>query len=115
MRAVQLSNLIRSIYQHFKVVLVKQEVELDYNAAKRKKIQRNNCKILLKMGNNWRDLLLNDGANWLAIFISSLQIIWAGISLIFALFARFCLKSQGYNSSGFLKATNITFRIRFVW
>ena len=40
LRAVQLSNLIRSIYQHFKVNLVKQEVELDYYTAKRQNTQR---------------------------------------------------------------------------
>jgi len=52
------------------------------------------------MSNTWRDLLLNDDAYWLTLVVTSLQIVWAGFSLIFALMARFGFKSQGFVLSG---------------
>ena len=65
------------------------------------------------MSNTWRDLLLNDDAYWLSLLVASLQITWAGFSVIFALFARFGLKSQGEGSSRFLKYITPIFQDSF--
>lgn len=66
------------------------------------------------MSNTWRDLLLNDDAYWLTLVVTSLQIVWAGFSLIFALMARFAFKSQGEGPPGFFQRKFSLFRIRFV-
>ena len=66
------------------------------------------------MSNTWRDLLLNDDAYWLSLLVASLQIIWAGFSVVFALFTRFGLKSQGEGSPKSGKCIPSFFRIRFV-
>ena len=59
------------------------------------------------MSNTWRDLLLNDDAYWLSLLVASLQIIWAGFSVVFALFARFGLKSQGEGSAWIVKISQM--------